>query len=255
MTRQAGENMQQEVQIGPVFLGPGHPTRIIAPLTGSTWDALVDEIDNLHGEPIDLAEWRADMWPDPDELASVCSAVVQRCPVPVLATIRTIDEGGCSALDENAYAHNVRNLAVLAPCVDVEARWPSSAQIVNDAHNDGSTVIISAHNWELTPSPEEITRQLEQMAALDGDIVKVAYRAHSHADADAIMQAGRWAMSHLDVPTICIGMGEAGVATRLAGPEFGLAATFATVGASSAPGQLPAQQVAHTLRGHAHRAH
>ena len=59
----------------------------------------------------------------------------------------------------------------------------------------------------------------------------------------------------VDVRTICIGMGEAGVATRLAGPEFGLAATFATVGASSAPGQLPAQQVAHTLRGHAHRAH
>ena len=101
MTRQAGENMQREVQIGPVFLGPGHPTRIIAPLTGSTWDALVDEIDNLHGEPIDLAEWRADMWPDPDELASVCSAVVQRCTIPVLATIRTIDEGGRSALDEN----------------------------------------------------------------------------------------------------------------------------------------------------------
>ncbi|MGO2360657.1 MAG: type I 3-dehydroquinate dehydratase, partial [Brachybacterium tyrofermentans] len=48
-------------------------------------------------------------------------------------------------------------------------------------------------------------------------------------------------------PHIAISMGTLGVASRVSAESFGSAATFATAGAASAPGQLGADDVARML--------
>ena len=83
------------------------PTRIIAPITGRTPQALADEIaaldaHPLDAHPLDLVEWRIDpLLGALEDLATAATAIesaweqaVSQSPVPVLATIRTSAEGG-----------------------------------------------------------------------------------------------------------------------------------------------------------------
>jgi 3-dehydroquinate dehydratase-1 len=82
------------------------------------------------------------------------------------------------------------------------------------------------------------------MAASGADVVKIAVTPQSTADVLTLLGATARAAETLDVPVIGIAMGELGRVSRLCGGEFGSAATFATVGEGSAPGQMTAEQVA-----------
>ena len=48
---------------------------------------------------------------------------------------------------------------------------------------------------------------------------------------------------YTDRPVISMAMGSLGSISRIAGENFGSAVTFATVGAASAPGQFPIQEL------------
>jgi 3-dehydroquinate dehydratase/shikimate dehydrogenase len=92
--------------------------------------------------------------------------------------------------------------------------------------------IISYHNLKQTPP--DLLSYAQQCEEMDADVVKIACRAHSLADAMKILQVA----SKMETPTIAIAMGEIGSFTRVLGAKYGAPFTYANfnVDRSFAPG-------------------
>ena len=233
----------------------GGPTRIIVPLTGSTPEELRVECRALDGQPVDLVEWRVDHLEElgrgarsDAQLGAVLALLRSACPVPLLATVRTTHEGGHADLDAAGYARVVTELArVGADAVDVEYQREGAQELMETAHAQGAVVIASHHDFAATPPEEEIIARLVAMRDMGADVAKVAYRQRDPWDMFPVLNAQMWARVHLGVPVIAISMGPAGALTRIGGESLGSAATFATVGRGSAPGQFSAREVATAL--------
>lgn len=233
---------------GAVVLGG--PTRIIAPIMGSEPEKLGEEIAALPGHPVDLVEWRVDpllaaLAPGADAAAEIERAwegALSRSPLPVLATIRTAEEGGPVALNVGEYAELVAKLAGLADAVDIEIEKEGAEALVAGAHARGAVVVASRHDFSATPTTEAILGVLARMDAAGADVLKIACRVNSAEDTARLLTLQARARAEFAKPLIVIGMGAHGALTRFAGAAMGSAATFATVGAASAPGQFTAEE-------------
>lgn len=130
----------------------------------------------------------------------------------------------------------------MADAVDVEYRRDGAAvrRIVDAAHGAGIAVVGSFHDFGGTPSREEIVGHLRAQAQQGADILKIAVTPHSPADVATLLSATAQAAEELTDPLLTISMGQLGLVSRVAAETFGSCATFAMVGAASAPGQIPA---------------
>lgn len=226
----------------------GGPTRIIVPVLGADADTLSTEVHAIAGHPHDLIEWRVDpLLAAGGDVDAACAAVLAAADAPVLATIRTTHEGGRADLTERDYRDLVTRLALSADAVDVEVARPGAVDLIGALHGAGARVIASSHDFGGTPPREELVARLRFMEAQGADVAKVACTARTPGEVLAVLEAQVWAMEGLGIPVIAISMGRLGALTRIAGPTLGCAATFATVGESSAPGQLEAERVRSVL--------
>jgi 3-dehydroquinate dehydratase-1 len=161
----------------------------------------------------------------------------------VLVTVRSQTEGG--HCPDDRYAEAVEAAIALRPAaVDVEMGREEAGRLLAAASDAGVSTVVSAHAWEATPTAQELDAAFAVMAGSGADVVKIAVTPQSTADVLTLLGATARAAESLDVPVIGIAMGERGRVSRLCGGEFGSAATFATVGEGSAPGQMTAEQVA-----------
>lgn len=228
----------------------GERCRIIVPLTSES--ALATLAEDVKSAPVDMVEWRVDLYEPfrdastPHErlaaLHSGLGVVLERSPVPVLATIRTVDEGGLAALTPEEYAALVCCLAEQADAVDVQVFSPLSqaqvGELIREVRQAGAVAVGSNHDFDRTPHEEVVLGSFYAMKVLGVDVAKCAYRVDDPADALAVMNAQMRARSLLQIPVIGIGMGGAGALTRIAGSAIGCAATFAALQGVSAPGQF-----------------
>lgn len=225
---------------------------IIVPILARTGEAAVRQaIAASSRDEIDAFEWRIDPLFAPDADAGRAGAreelersygAFARSRVPTLVTVRSVAEGGYCPVE--AYAEAVTEAIALTPAaVDVEVGREESADLLAAARDRRVTTVASAHTWESTPTGDELDGLFARMAASGADAAKVAVMPESVGDVLALLGATWRASRTLRLPVIGIAMGELGRVTRLCGGEFGSAATFATAGSGSAPGQMTAEQV------------
>ncbi|EFV92314.1 3-dehydroquinate dehydratase [Dietzia cinnamea P4] len=217
--------------------------------------------------PFDLIEWRVDLYEpftataggataggggasgggfDPVPVVAALGALAAALPdTPILATFRTTAEGGGAPLSDELYVRLVDTLAAsgLAAAVDVEYRHPLAARAIATAHEHGVAVVASNHDFDATPPVEEIVARLAAMEEAGADVAKIAVMPRSAADVVTLLAATERRYRDAGIPLITMSMGASGAVTRVGGGAFGSAATFATVGEASAPGQLPAAGV------------
>lgn len=233
--------------MGRLEIGRGRPC-IIVPLTSSDPAALEEEAESLASLPADMVEWRVDMFCAPtgvDERAvlSALSGLRERIQVPILATFRTEDEGGCCPLSDEGYASLCADLCRSGniDLLDVEAFFRSgdAGSIIAAAHACGVPVVASNHDFHATPPKDEIVRRLLYMQdELDADILKIAVMPRSRADVLTLLSATEEASRLAHRPVISMSMGPLGVISRVCGQIFGSAATFGAAKKASAPGQM-----------------
>ncbi|WP_448071189.1 type I 3-dehydroquinate dehydratase [Georgenia yuyongxinii] len=244
------------VTVKDVTLGAGVP-KIVVPLTGAGPEQLAAQAAALRGHACDVVEWRADFFTRLGDVDAVVdqarSLGEQLAGTPVLFTVRTRPEGGEAEIDDEAYGR--LNAAVIdagaADLVDVEYRRSPAVvdRVLAAAHAAGVAVVVSSHDFDATPSRGEIVARLQAMQEVGADICKVAVMPHSAADVLTLLDATRTMHEEFaDRPVITVSMGPLGAITRVAGQIFGSAATFGTVGAASAPGQLDADDLRTVLR-------
>lgn len=111
--------------------------------------------------------------------------------------------------------------------------------IVVEDHSSRVVVVCSSHDFQKTPDKNELVSRMVKMQQVGADLPKVAVMPHDSTDVLTLLAATvEMKDKYFATPIITISMGRLGVASRLCGEVFGSAMTFASVGDSSAPGQI-----------------
>ncbi|MBC5765680.1 type I 3-dehydroquinate dehydratase [Ramlibacter albus] len=239
-----------ELAGGP--LAKGRLPAICAPLVGGTADALVEETAAVAEKEPDLLEWRVDFFEaiaDTDQVLETAWRIRQAAPgIPLLFTRRSRREGGQPIdLAEDAVLelyHAVCKSGLVA-LVDYEmSNEPDHvSRVRNLTRRCGVKLVLSYHNFQETPPEAQLLARLRQAAQLDADVGKVAVMPRSLEDVLTVMHATLKASREVGIPVITMAMGGWGALTRLCGGVFGSALTFAVGASSSAPGQVPIEDV------------
>lgn len=205
------------------------------------------QLAGLSAEPGELAlvELRLDAIPElaGAEAGAALGDLIAGAPVPVLATCRPTREGGRWSGEEAARLELlVAASAAGASWIDVEA----DAVARLGPLLPGARVVVSRHPEALSGTLAERRSQLEELlGSLDqprAEVQKLALPCDDARDALTLLRLA----SARPIPTIAIGMGFRGVATRLLGPSAGAPWTYASAEGSEAlaAGQLPPSELA-----------
>uniref|UniRef100_A0A7N1A3W7 Shikimate dehydrogenase n=1 Tax=Kalanchoe fedtschenkoi TaxID=63787 RepID=A0A7N1A3W7_KALFE len=211
-------------------------TLICVPTIAGSVDEMLVDMQKAKLSGADLVEIRLDCLKSFSPRQDLDS-LIGGCPLPTLLTYRPKWEGGQYDGDETTRLETLRLAMDLgADYVDVEL------QVAHEFNNsiqgkkpDGFKLIVSSHNYQNTPSVEDLGNLVAQIQATGADIVKIATTAVDISDVARIFQI----TVHSQVPIIGLVMGERGLISRVLCPKFGGYLTFGTLeaGVVSAPGQ------------------
>lgn len=233
-------------------LAQGRLPAVCIPLVGRTREALAAEAQAVAAKSPDLLEWRVDFFDGIADTAAVletAAAIRAAAPgIPLLFTRRSQREGGQPiALDEAGVVRLYQAVCTggAADAVDWEMAGDESelATVREAARAAGIALVLSHHNFGLTPAADELAARFAQGHRLGGDVAKLAVMPQSPEDVLTLLQATLDAARTLPIPVVSMSMGGLGALTRVCGGAFGSALTFAVGQAASAPGQLPIDEL------------
>lgn len=235
-----------------LVLGSGLP-KICVPLAPSNDRDLAFELEALNGVTYDLLEWRLDFLDKGTDFGKLYTMIRKKAPeTPLIATFRSLEEGGQRSLSDKDYIRLYRQILDLgADLIDVEWRRGPAVllSLLKDAHAHGAYVIASNHDFDKTPSREEILRRLLNMQELGADLLKIAVMPQSAQDVLTLLCATE-EMNRLYAkrPLITMSMSRLGSFSRICGALTGSCITFGTAARSSAPGQISADGLGQILK-------
>ena len=187
----------------------------------------------------DMVEVRLDGVADLD----VAGALAGRSK-PVVVTCRPQWEGGRFAGSEEE-RHRVLAEAVSLGAEFVDVEWaalhaihkPGFADIVEHAP---SRVVVSSHDFDGVP--RDVEARARDMRSYGAAVIKIAVMPRALRDTLPLRTIAR------DGDAVVVGMGDAGVPTRLLAARFGSRWSYA--GNGVAPGQIPAERMLSQFRFH-----
>ena len=105
-------------------------------------------------------------------------------------------------------------------------------------------VVGSNHDFNKTPSKDELVSRLRKMQEMGADLPKIAVMPQNTHDVLILLDATQ-EMYHqyANRPIITMSMSATGVISRICGEVFGSSMTFGAVGKVSAPGQIPVERL------------
>lgn len=247
--------MSKSIKVREVIIGDGMP-KICVSLIGRTEQELREEAALLKEREIDIIEWRADYFSEVDNINRVTQVLPHLRKtignIPLLFTFRTLKEGGERQIDEEDYFSLNKSVLEtgMIDLLDIELFMEEVTikQVIDMAHSHQIAVILSNHDFEKTPSKEEIIFRLQKAQQLGADIPKIAVMPQSVKDVLTLLDATATMKEKApDQPIVTMSMGGRGAVSRMAGEIFGSAITFAAAKKASAPGQIPIEELRNIL--------
>lgn len=229
-------------QVRQLTIGEGKP-KICVPVVETTTEKIIQQIQELQN--CDLIELRIDFYENIHDLKQVHELLLQvrqQTNLPLLLTYRSLKEGGHIQLSDQEYLSLVQT-ACQSGCIDIvdielESGNMLVYQLVEIAHQNHVKVLMSYHDFEKTPAVMEMKERLEKMEIMGADICKIAVMPFSYKDVIQLLNTTMEMSQRLTRPLVTMSMGKIGKITRIVGELAGSSITFASVGQSSAPGQL-----------------
>lgn len=241
------------IQLDGKRFGSGNFPAICAPLVGRTREKLLAEAAVVAAKKPDIIEWRVDFFEGIADTAQVVDIAghIRRAAgnAAILFTRRSMCEGGERiALTEPQVAALYRAVCEsgLVDLVDFEmSSEPDHLSEVREfSRACGVQLVLSFHDFKATPSPDVLDARFTQAASLGADVAKIAVMPQGMDDVLALLSATLQASRQLAIPVVSMSMGPLGAITRLCGWTFGSAMTFGVGESSSAPGQMPIEELA-----------
>ena len=187
----------------------------------------------------DMVEVRLDGVADPD-----VAGALQGRRKPVLVTCRPEWEGGrFTGGEEERHRILAGALSLGAEFVDIEwaalnsIHQPGFSDIVR---SDPSRVVVSSHDFEGVPI--DVESRARDMRTHGAAVIKVAVMPHALRETLPLINIAG------DGGAVVVGMGDAGVPTRLLAAKYGSRWSYA--GNGIAPGQIPAERMLSQFRFH-----
>ena len=233
------------INIGNLELGDNKPERIIVPITAKTYKDVLVQANRLITEPVDIIEWRLDyLQSNLSDFDTLIGTAIDLKSIlgetPIIATNRTVKEGGDFDYSGNLYTDTYNQLiqAEIIDAIDVEFSREDIeiAQLRSLTTNGDVTMIMSHHDFEKSPDKNELIFLMSQMAKGNPDIIEVAIAATNREDVMNLMDATLAADHQIQQPLITLSIGELGKITQLAGKTFGRIATYGPI--ENNPNQL-----------------
>ena len=225
---------------------------ICTPLVGRTQEQLLAELAVVLPKQPDVLEWRVDFFEAIGDSAAVIAAAraIKQAAgnIPVLFTRRSTLEGGEKiALNEDQVIAMYAAVCE-SKCIDLidyeMANDPANIVRVRAAAKANDIkLVLSFHNFSFTPGMETLVAKFLAADQLGADVAKVAVMPRDLDDVLTLLAATREASKKLRIPLISMSMGPYGAMTRLFGWAFGSSLTFAVGASSSAPGQVPIEDL------------
>ena len=196
-------------------------------------DQVLETMTRARDMGANLLEWRLDVTREPE-----VERVLRQAPLPVIATVRSLDHGGhFDGSKEEQLRLLLRAAAGGSSYVDWEFRREEG--LPDELASMREQVILSYHNFQETP-PENILKSLfNEMAAIRAGMVKVVTLAQEMEDNISLLNLiGQGRKQGLEVVAFCLG--SLGRISRVACLLVGGAFTYAALerGAEAAPGQF-----------------
>ncbi len=227
-----------------IKIGEGKP-KICLPIVGKNDEEIINQALSFKEVRYDVAELRIDFYQDifnKDKLLTMLKKLRGVIEQPILLTYRSKNEGGEIQLQDNEYQALVENVCESGyiDLIDIELMSGNALvyQLVGIAHQYQVKVVMSNHDFQKTPSDEEMIDRLEKMESFDADICKIAVMPQNKNDVVRLLNVTYTMSRKLSKPLITMSMGTIGVISRICGETFGSSLTFASKGKASAPGQI-----------------
>ncbi len=217
-------------------------TALIASITSDNWAGMLRDAEGALARGADLVELRLDRLHDPaaERPAALPGALHGR----VVLTLRPADEGGNYTGDERERLGILAGLAAggaaLADLEWARVETPADAAAVDEVVRAARAIILSSH--EFGGRPVDLEARYHRMCAWPrASVVKLAWAVSSAEESLAALDL----LHRAKKSTIAIGMGEAGLLSRVLAPKLGAFGTYCALrgGEEAAAGQLTLEEM------------
>ena len=242
----------QPIELNGQAIAGGKFPLICTPLVGRTLEKIMAELAVVLPKKPDVLEWRVDFFEQIGDAASVIAAAAaiknEAGNLPLLFTRRSIIEGGEKIALNEAQVIALYTAVCESKIIDlIDYELANEAanitQVRDAAKANGIKLVLSFHNFSYTPGLETLTAKFLTADELGADVAKVAVMPRDLDDVLTLLTATRAASKKLRIPLISMAMGPLGAVTRMVGGVFGSSLSFAVGAASSAPGQVPIEDL------------
>lgn len=204
----------------------------------------------------DLAEFRIDLLSFASDTKQVIALGHELKKIlgnkPMIATIRTKNEGGQLEISDAYYGKTYQAYLKnpFMDWLDVEMFRDQKvvSEIVQKAHQKKVLVVMSNHDFQKTPSQDEIEKRLLKQDQMGADVLKIAVMPKSKQDVFTLMNATLKVSQQTTKPLLTMSMGQLGTISRVATANMGGSYSFGMIGEASAPGQIDVTKLKQILQ-------
>ncbi|OTG60588.1 type I 3-dehydroquinate dehydratase [Acinetobacter sp. ANC 3903] len=233
------------------------PVKTIVPITAKTAEQAIAQAQVIANNPnADVAEFRIDLLEFSADTKKVIALGQQLNQIlkdkPLIATIRTHNEGGKMTVSDQDYEKIYREYLKkpFMQLLDIEMFRDagSVAKLTQLAHDKKVLVIMSNHDFAKTPDQQDIENRLLKQDQMGADILKIAVMPKSKQDVFTLMNATLAVSQKSQKPLLTMSMGQLGTISRVATANMGGSLSFGMIGEASAPGQIDVTQLKQLLK-------
>lgn len=229
---------------------------ICTPITGKTKDVIFQQLETIVTQEPDIIEWRADFLTDLADtplVLDIISEMKAKTNIPLLFTIRAEHEGGEKiTLTENEKVQLIIEVCNKSAVDIVDYETSNNIEDVKEireaSKKSSKQLILSYHNFTVTPGDDELIKRAEQAQALGADVAKFAVMPNDKNDVFRLLEVTRTIDAKLDIPVVTMSMGDIGGLSRIVGWAYGSVITFGVGVELSAPGQIPVKKLRETIQ-------
>ncbi len=231
--------------------------KTIVPITAKTKEQALAQAQVIaNTADADLAEFRIDLLSFASDTKQVIVLGHELKKIlghkPMIATIRTKNEGGQLEISDADYGKTYQAYLKnpFMDWLDVEMFRDQKvvSEIVQKAHQKKVLVVMSNHDFQKTPSQDEIEKRLLKQDQMGADILKIAVMPKSKQDVFTLMNATLKVSQQTTKPLLTMSMGQLGTISRVATANMGGSYSFGMIGQASAPGQIDVTKLKQILQ-------
>ncbi|MGK7731648.1 type I 3-dehydroquinate dehydratase [Acinetobacter baumannii] len=231
--------------------------KTIVPITAKTKEQALAQAQVIaNTADADLAEFRIDLLSFASDTKQVIALGHELKKIlgnkPIIATIRTKNEGGQLEISDADYGKTYQAYLKnpFMDWLDVEMFRDQKvvSEIVQKAHQKKVLVVMSNHDFQKTPSQDEIEKRLLKQDQMGADVLKIAVMPKSKQDVFTLMNATLKVSQQTTKPLLTMSMGQLGTISRVATANMGGSYSFGMIGQASAPGQIDVTKLKQILQ-------